>query len=149
MWILVLKSSALSVGPYVVGLARHCHFEMGKTPLPPAPRLPHRLKSGHQLTKVDTVLLHIKHHHDPTTCPGGDEERRQATFGSLLPALETAGITVVGAWTDPPAHDFFLIVETDSYEDLLEGMRPIIPAGSAIIQPVVDMRARMQVPTTN
>jgi hypothetical protein len=32
---------------------------------------------------------------------------------------------------------------------LLEGMRPIIPAGSAIIQPVVDMRARMQVPTAN
>jgi hypothetical protein len=44
MWILVLISSALSVGPYVMGLARQCHFEMGKTPLPAAPRLPHRLK---------------------------------------------------------------------------------------------------------
>jgi hypothetical protein len=95
------------------------------------------------------MLLHIRHHHDEKTCPAGDKERVGASFGSLLPALQTDGVTVVGAWVDPPSHDFFLVVETDSYEDLLEGMAPIIPVGSATIQPVVDMKAQMERSTAN
>ncbi len=43
----------------------------------------------------------------------------------------------------PPGHDFFLIVETDSYEDLLEGFEPILSIGTATIHPVVDMKAKM------
>ena len=95
------------------------------------------------------MLLHSRHHHDENTCPAGDKERVGTSFGSLLPALQTAGVTVVGAWVDPPSHDFFLVVETDSYEDLLEGMAPIIPVGSATIQPVVDMKAQMERSTSN
>jgi|TARA_B110000438_G_scaffold39946_2_gene39875 hypothetical protein len=95
------------------------------------------------------MLLHIRHHHDENTCPAGDKERVGASFGALLPALQNAGITVIGAWVDPPSHDFFLVVETDSYEDLLEGMAPIIPVGSATIQPVVDMKAQMERSTSN
>ena len=95
------------------------------------------------------MLLHIRHHHDEKTCPAGETERVAASFGSLLPALQTAGVTVVGAWVDPPSHDFFLVVETDNYEDLLEGMATIIPVGSATIQPVVDMKAQMERSTAN
>ncbi|MGK0225466.1 MAG: DUF3303 domain-containing protein [Acidimicrobiales bacterium] len=89
------------------------------------------------------MLLHITHHHDEKTCPAGDKEKVAATFGALLPSLEAAGVTVVGAWVDPPGHDFFLIVETDSYEALLEGFEPIVPIGTATIQPVVDMKEKM------
>ena len=44
-------------------------------------------------------------------------------------------------WVDPPGHDFFFVLETDDYEALVEGLRPIIPSGSATIQPVGDMGA--------
>ncbi len=47
-----------------------------------------------------------------------------------------------GAWVDPPGHDFFFFVlEIDDYEALVEGLRPIIPSGTATIQPVGDMGA--------
>ncbi len=50
-------------------------------------------------------------------------------------------MNVVGAWVDPPGHDFFFVLETDDYDALVEGLRPIIPSGTATIQPVGDMGA--------
>jgi len=60
-----------------------------------------------------------------------------------LPALNEFGVTVIGAWVDPPGHDFFFVVETDSYDDLVEGLRPILSSGSARIQPVGDLQAQV------
>ena len=89
------------------------------------------------------MLFHIHHHHDENTCPAHDPEAVGASFGALLPALDANGVTVVGAWVDPPGHDFFLVVETDDYDALVEGLRPIIPSGTATIQPVGDMAAQV------
>ena len=61
----------------------------------------------------------------------------------MLPALAENGVTVVGAWVDPPGHDFFFVVETDDYDAMVEGLRPIIPSGTATIQPVGDMAAQV------
>ena len=36
-----------------------------------------------------------------------------------------------------------LVVETDDYDALVEGLRPIIPSGTATIQPVGDMAAQV------
>ena len=60
-----------------------------------------------------------------------------------MPALNEYGVTVIGAWVDPPGHDFFFVVETDSYDDLVEGLRPILASGSARIQPVGDLQAQV------
>ncbi|MDA0300106.1 MAG: hypothetical protein O3B40_06700 [Actinobacteria bacterium] len=60
-----------------------------------------------------------------------------------MPALNEFGVTVIGAWVDPPGHDFFFVVETDSYDDLVEGLRPILSSGSARIQPVGDLQAQV------
>ena len=47
-----------------------------------------------------------------------------------------------GAWGDLPGHDFFfLVLETDDYEALVEGLRPIILSGTATIQTVGEMGA--------
>ena len=89
------------------------------------------------------MLFHIHHHHDEKTCPAHDPAAVGASFGAVLPALAEHGVTVVGAWVDPPGHDFFFVVETDSYDALVEGLRPIIPSGSATIQPVGDMVAQV------
>ena len=89
------------------------------------------------------MLFHIHHHHDENTCPAHDPAAVGASFGAVLPALAEHGVAVVGAWVDPPGHDFFFVVETDSYDALVEGLRPIIPSGSATIQPVGDMAAQV------
>ena len=44
-------------------------------------------------------------------------------------------------WVDPPGHDFFFVLETDNYEALVGDSGPIIPSGTATIQPVGDMGA--------
>ena len=90
------------------------------------------------------MLFHIHHHHDEKTCPAGDPERLSATFAAVLPALKENGVEVVGAWVDPPGHDFFFVVETDDYGALVEGLRPIVPAGAATIRPVGDVQTQVQ-----
>ena len=87
------------------------------------------------------MIFHIHHHHDENTCPANSPEAVGATFGSVLPALSEYGVTVIGAWVDPPGHDFFFVLETDDYDALEEGLRPIITSGTATIQPVGDMGA--------
>ena len=89
------------------------------------------------------MIFHIRHHHDETTCPANSPEAVGATFGSVLPSLEEYGVTVIGAWVDPPGHDFFFVVETDSYDDLVEGLRPILSTVTATIQPVGDLQAQV------
>ena len=89
------------------------------------------------------MIFHIHHHHDENTCPANSPEAVGATFGSVLPALNKYGVTVIGAWVGPPGHDFFFVVETDSYDDLVEGLRPILASGNARIQPVGDLQAQV------
>ena len=52
-------------------------------------------------------------------------------------------MNVVGAWVDPPGHQFFFVVETDDYAALVEGLSPIVSSGTAVIRPVNDMLAQM------
>ena len=42
---------------------------------------------------------------------------------------------------DPPGHDFSFVLETDEYDALVEGLRTIIPSGTATIKPAGDMGA--------
>ena len=56
------------------------------------------------------MLFHVHHHHDEKTCPAHNAEAVSASFGAVLPALAENGVTVVGAWVDPPGHDFFFVL---------------------------------------
>ena len=94
-----------------------------------------------RVSNGDDMLFHVHHHHDENTCPAHNAEAVAASFGTVLPALAENGVNVVGAWVDPPGHDFFFVLETDDYDALVEGLRPIIPSGTATIQPVGDMGA--------
>ena len=71
------------------------------------------------------MIFHIHHHHDENTCPANSLKlsgRHLVRY--YLPWWY--GVTVIEAWVDPPGHDFFFVVETDSYDDLVEGLRPIL-----------------------
>ena len=69
-------------------------------------------------------------------------DRRGVTDRSLQrrPALGLARSSQ-GAWGYLPGHDFFFMLESDDYDTLVEGLRPIIPSGTATIKPPGDMGA--------
>ena len=91
------------------------------------------------------MLFHITHHHDETTCPAHDEAAVAATFGAVLGSLPEHVNEVIGAWVDPPGHDFFFVVDADNAAQIFTGLFPIVSAGTAKIQPVGDYVAMMKV----
>ena len=89
------------------------------------------------------MLFHVTHHHDEHTCPAKDEARMAATFGVALDSLNEHVNEVIGAWVDPPAHDFFFVVDADDVTQVFQGMFPIVDAGTAKVQPVGDSAAML------
>lgn len=87
------------------------------------------------------MIFHIQHSHDESTCPFDTPEALGSTFGAVLPSLEAHDVNVLGAWVDPPGHQFFFVVETDDYAALVDGLAPIVSSGSATVRPVRDMQA--------
>ena len=86
------------------------------------------------------MLFHITHHHDENTCPAHDQEAADATFGAVLESLEANVDQVMGAWVDPPVHDFFFVIEADDSKKIFAGLWPIIQAGTAQISPVTSLK---------
>jgi|GEM_PF-141106 hypothetical protein len=92
----------------------------------------------------ERMLFHVTHHHDESTCPAHDDAVIAETFGAVLGTLEENVNEVIGAWVDPPGHDFFFVVDADDVAQIFTGMFPIVSAGSAKIQPVGDYVAMMK-----
>ena len=90
------------------------------------------------------MLFHITHHHDETTCPAHDEAVVAESFGAVLDSLTENVNEVIGAWVDPPGHDFFMVVDADDAAQIFAGLYPIVDRGTARIQPVGDYAAMMK-----
>ena len=91
------------------------------------------------------MLFHITHHHDETTCPAHDEAVVATTLGAVLGTLKESVNEAIGAWVDPPGHDFFFVVDADDAGQIFAGLFPIVSAGTAKVQPVGDYVAMMKV----
>ena len=85
------------------------------------------------------MLFHITHVHTEATCPYHKPEVVSETFGKVLPAFEEAGATVLGAYTDAPAHAMYLIVEASTADQVRLGLAPIIDQGTAEVRPVSEL----------
>ena len=66
------------------------------------------------------------------------------TFGAVMDTLTEHVNEVVGAWVDPPGHDFFFVVDADDATQVFQGMFPIIDAGTAQVRPVGDFAAMLK-----
>ena len=101
----------------------------------------------HQVDKVftrlvgdgDGMLFHVHHHHDEKPALH-NAEAVGASFGAVLPALAENGVNVVGAGRSTGPR-LLLRAGDRQLRALVEGLRPIIPSGTATIQPVGDMGA--------
>jgi len=90
------------------------------------------------------MLFHVTHTHNELTCPIHDPDTLLGSFGQVLNSLAANGIEVVSAVVDGPGHQLFFVIDSDSADAIHEGLKPIIDRGTARIQPVVDVQARME-----
>lgn len=90
------------------------------------------------------MLFHVTHSHTEHTCPINNPDALRESFGKVFPSLAESGVNVVGAWSDPPAHQLFFVIEAESVEAIHEGLQPIIDQGTACIQPVTDAAAKIR-----
>ncbi|HJM27520.1 MAG: hypothetical protein QF596_03525 [Acidimicrobiales bacterium] len=90
------------------------------------------------------MIFHVTHTHNELTCPIHDPETLLNSFGKALESLENESVNIIGAWVDGPGHQLFFVIETDSADAIHNGLKPIIDRGTARIQPVTDMQARIQ-----
>ena len=84
------------------------------------------------------MLFHVTHTHTWETCPYHDPDRAQETFGAAMSGLDEAGVTLVGAWFDAPAHTAMLVIDADSAVAIEQALAPVIDVGWAVTRPVVD-----------
>ncbi len=52
--------------------------------------------------------------------------------------MNEAGVTLVGAWVDAPAHKAFLVIDADGADQIEAALAPIIDIGCVETRPVSD-----------
>jgi hypothetical protein len=66
-----------------------------------------------------------------------DEEGKTKLSQTIVNA-EESGVKVHGVYADPPGHQIFMVVETDTMEQLVKFLDPIIDFGDYDIRPVLN-----------
>jgi hypothetical protein len=89
------------------------------------------------------MLFHVTHTHTESAYDFHDEEVIRQVFGKVIPTLVESGVEVIGAWADGPAHQVFFVIEADSANAINDGLQPIINQGTAWVQPVADIAAKV------
>jgi hypothetical protein len=82
------------------------------------------------------MLFHITHVHNWENCPAHDSEKAKATFGKMIANADGSGAKLKGAYVDPPAHTFYLIVEANDAKQIELLLDPVFELGSAEIRPI-------------
>lgn len=87
------------------------------------------------------MLFHVKHVHTHETCPAGNPELTQKTFGTIaMPDhARKTGVKLLASYADAPSHTVYFIVEADHIEKVGSFLLPLLKLGSADITPVTDL----------
>jgi hypothetical protein len=59
-------------------------------------------------------------------------------FSQTISNAEESGVKVHGVYADPPGHQIFMVVETDTMEQLVKFLDPIIDLGDYEVRPVLN-----------
>ena len=89
------------------------------------------------------MLFHVTHTHTWETCAAHDKER-QAAFAQTLKSAKELGIEIKGVYSNALAHTVYMLLETDSAEDLEEMFDPVLDIGHMEIDPVTDAVAALK-----
>ncbi len=89
------------------------------------------------------MLFHVTHVHTPETCPSDSPEKIKATFGQMLTIADELDVKVHSLYSNNIAHTMYMVVESDSAENISRMMDPTLKIASAEITPIVDAHAVM------
>ena len=82
------------------------------------------------------MLFHVTHTHGYETCMAHDETSK-AKFMQTISNAEESGVKVLGLYADPPGHQIFMVIETETMEQLVKFIDPVIDFGDYDIRPVL------------
>jgi len=86
------------------------------------------------------MLFHVTHTHSYQTCPAHNPEIKSQIANALQTASEK-GVELKMVTVDGPGHVFFMLLEADSYEAIMNFFEPLLEIGDADIRPVMDFAA--------
>ncbi|MAM49315.1 MAG: DUF3303 domain-containing protein [Gammaproteobacteria bacterium] len=64
--------------------------------------------------------------------------KAKTNFSQTISNAEESGVKVHGIYADPPGHQIFMVVETDTMEQLVKFLDPIIDLGDYEVRPVLN-----------
>ena len=64
--------------------------------------------------------------------------KAKTNFSQTISNAEESGVKVHGVYADPPGHQIFMVVETDTMEQLVKFLNPIIDLGDYEVRPVLN-----------
>jgi len=89
------------------------------------------------------MLFHVTHTHGYETCMAHNEDGK-AKFSQTIANAEESDIKVHGVYADPPGHQIFMVLETETMEQLVKFLNPIIDFGDYDIRPVLNFSTAME-----
>ena len=89
------------------------------------------------------MLFHVTHTHDYNTCMAHGDSRK-TKFSQTISKADDSNVKVHGVYADPPGHQIFIVVETDTMEQLVKFLDPIIDYGDYDIRPVLDFETAVK-----
>ena len=78
-----------------------------------------------------------------TTYNNIETEELGCKFSQTISKAEESGVKVHGVYADPPGHQIFLVVETDTMEQLVKFLDPVIDLGEYDVRPVLNFSTAM------
>jgi len=71
-------------------------------------------------------------------------EKNKTKFSQTISNADELGVKVHGVYADPPGHQIFMIVETNTMEKIVKFLDPIIDFGDYDIRPVLNFSTAVE-----
>ena len=94
------------------------------------------------------MLFHITHTHGYETCMAHNQDSK-TKFSQTISNAKESDIKVHGVYADPPGHQIFMVLETETMEKLVKFLDPIIDFGDYDIRPVLNFSTAMETLSNN
>jgi len=88
------------------------------------------------------MLFHATITHSYQTCHSHDEEKKAKMMQAIQNAGEI-GLNVHSVYVDPPGHAFYMVLEADTMDQIVQFFDPMLELGDADIHPVMSMQAAL------
>lgn len=88
----------------------------------------------------------VTHCHTPELCPSDSPEKIKRTLDIVTSEThaKSAGVKVLGSYIAPPEHTLFFIIESDTYEKIVDFFRPLMKMGTPRIVPVNQLKSTVE-----